>query len=487
MLRAVARRGDVRRSVSQFAVGAEGGDLLVVSVAVRQQSTAATPAKGNHSPTRVHDLAVHADQLDITADDQRSARIQPQLGLPTSAGGHRFIVHASAIPTIGEDQSGRSLVLERLPAGPGGYLLTMTQRTRASSQPGRPRPPEPRGALSAALLRALRHSPESLAGQSTEDLSDIAQRTGAGPVENDDFQLSLWLLYQLHYRGLAEIDDRWEWHPSLMSVTRILERPFEQQLRALAAPHLPADVVEPDDVPQALADVIRSADGPSLSSYLARHATREQFAEFLVHRSVYHLIEADPHSWAIPRLSGAPKVALVEIQADEYGGGRPEWMHAQLFADTMEDFGLDTTYASYVDVVPALTLLWVNTMSLFGLHRRLRGAACGHLAALEMTSSLPNRRYGNGLRRLGLSAPSTTCYFDEHVEADAVHEQIAAHDLAAALARQDSTVVTDILFGAACAVLTDAAVATHLLERWKRHPGSPSEGRASLIPAGSLG
>ena len=53
-----------------------------------------------------------------------------------------------------------------------------------------------------------------------------------------------------------------------------------------------------------------------------------QVREFIVHRSAYQLKEADPHSWAIPRLSGPPKAALVEIQADEYGGGRPERMHA---------------------------------------------------------------------------------------------------------------------------------------------------------------
>jgi len=60
-------------------------------------------------------------------------------------------------------------------------------------------------------------------------------------------------------------------------------------------------------------------DAPSLSTYIERDATREQCSSFLVHRSGYQLKEADPHSWAIARLSGAPKAALVEIQADEYG------------------------------------------------------------------------------------------------------------------------------------------------------------------------
>ena len=76
-------------------------------------------------------------------------------------------------------------------------------------------------------------------------------------------------------------------------------------------------------------------DGPSLSRHVERDATREQVLEFLIHRSAYQLKEADPHSWALPRLSGGPKAALVEIQADEYGGGRPERIHARLFADAM--------------------------------------------------------------------------------------------------------------------------------------------------------
>ena len=82
-----------------------------------------------------------------------------------------------------------------------------------------------------------------------------------------------------------------------------------------------------------------------------------------------------------------------------------------------------------------MTLATVNLMSLFGLHRRLRGAIVGHLALFEMTSSIPNRRYATGLRRLGLDDPAATRFFDEHVEADAVHEAIAAVDLAGGLAR----------------------------------------------------
>ena len=86
-------------------------------------------------------------------------------------------------------------------------------------------------------------------------------------------------------------------------------------------------------------------------------------------------------------------------------------------------------------------------MSLFGLHRRWRGAIVGHLALFEMTSSLPNRRYGNGLRRLGFGEEATD-FFDEHVEADAVHEKIAAVDLAGGLVRASPSSRRDVLCGA---------------------------------------
>ena len=48
-----------------------------------------------------------------------------------------------------------------------------------------------------------------------------------------------------------------------------------------------------------------------------------------------------------------PKAALIEIQADEYGGGRAERMHAALFARAMDALGLDSRYGAYVDHLPA--------------------------------------------------------------------------------------------------------------------------------------
>ncbi|HEX3004163.1 MAG TPA: iron-containing redox enzyme family protein, partial [Angustibacter sp.] len=87
--------------------------------------------------------------------------------------------------------------------------------------------------------------------------------------------------------------------------------------------------------------------------------------------------------------------------------------------------------------------------------------------AFEMTSTLPNKRYAQGLRRLD-APPEAVAYFDEHVEADAVHEQIAAHDLAGGLVRDEPGLAGDVLFGARVALALDALVSDGLVSAWKR-------------------
>ncbi|MBN1530950.1 MAG: iron-containing redox enzyme family protein [Thermoleophilaceae bacterium] len=313
-------------------------------------------------------------------------------------------------------------------------------------------PPEPRGPLSEQLLTALSGPPGALSGPA--DVVDPVD-----PLADEDLHLALYCCYELHYGGLPCVDDAWEWDPGLLEFRAALEEPFE------AALGTPAEGAEPEEMDLALRAISEASEAPSLSLFVERQADLEQVLEFVIHRSAYQLKEADPHSWALPRLSGPPKAALVEIQADEYGGGRPDRIHAALFARAMRALGLDPEPGAYLDVIPGHTLATVNLMSLFGLHRRLRGAIVGHLALFEMESSIPNRRYAAGLRRLG-QGEDATAFFDEHVEADAVHENIAAVDLAGGLARQQPELAADVLWGARCLAELDARWATRVLSAW---------------------
>jgi Iron-containing redox enzyme len=288
------------------------------------------------------------------------------------------------------------------------------------------------------------------------------------PLGDDDLQLALYLCYELHYRSFAEVASAWEWNPALLGARALLETASFGALDV----EVPHQEIAPGEVGDALFRLEADDKGVSLSRHLEIKPDLVQFREFVVHRSLYQLKEADPHSWVIPRIDGPAKTALLEVQSDEYGGGRPERMHSSLFAKTMRALDLDDRENAYLDRVPGVTLATVNLMSGFGLHRSRRGAIVGHLAMFEMTSAQPNRRYGNALRRLGFDAEATD-FYDEHVEADAVHENIAAYDLAGGLALQEPDLAADIIFGARAMLHLEDRFARRLLKAWE-------EGESSL-------
>ena len=321
--------------------------------------------------------------------------------------------------------------------------------------------PEPAGDLSAFLIDRLHRPVHALPAPPPAD----------DPLSGDDAQLFLYLCYELHYRGLPGVDEAWEWEPTLLAARARIEADFDAAVRELVgppeAPRLP--------VVEELHRVTNGNGGPSLSRHMLERGTLEQFREFAVHRSAYQLKEADPHSWGIPRLCGRAKSALVKIQSDEYGGGRPGQSHAELFAATMATMGLDPTYGAYLGRLPGTTLATTNLISYFGLHRRWRGALIGHLAAFEMTSVEPMSRYAQAAQCFGLP-PDATRFYDVHVVADVHHGALAATDLAGGLADAEPALAGDILFGARALIGIEERFADRLLRSW-------AGGRSSLRPA----
>lgn len=309
--------------------------------------------------------------------------------------------------------------------------------------------PKPRGTLSEALVASL--------------VNGAADSTYPAPGDAEDAALSLWILYELSYRGYDEVDDRLEWDPDLVRLRRGLEDDLEQRLRERWPGRPPRE--EGTDLAAALFAMIEADDGPSLARFVHKEATADQAIELLQCRSLYHLKESDPVAFALPRLPVGPRAALAELQYDEYGGGRPERLHAHLFAEGMAALGLIATEGGYVDQAPLEVLEQNNAMSLFGLNRRLRGAAVGHLAAFEATSSLPCRKMAQGFDRLGFPEQIRD-YYTEHVEADAVHEQLAARMICGALVEAEPETEDDVWFGAWTCLDTESRVARHLLERW---------------------
>ncbi|MBW9207072.1 iron-containing redox enzyme family protein [Mumia sp. zg.B53] len=326
--------------------------------------------------------------------------------------------------------------------------------------------PRPRGPLSARLRRLLLDGVEEIDDLETATEGHASSVPPDSVLHDEDLQLSLWMIYELSFRGFDDVDDRWEWAPEIAGLRTVLERPFEQWLRDVTEGWVSRTLAVEGDVADKIFALTDGFDeGPDLSRFIRKEATPDHVRDFLRQRSIYHLKESDPHTFVIPRLTGPAKAHLVELQYDEYGGGRPGFLHHELFAVTLREAGLDDAYGAYIEEADGPTLAATNAMSLLCLHRRLRGVAMGHLAAFEATSSIPCRRIAAGLRRTGFSDDAAR-YYDEHVEADAVHEQLAAREICGTLVDSGDVSVRDVVFGAAACLVLDRYQSESLMARW---------------------
>jgi Iron-containing redox enzyme len=316
--------------------------------------------------------------------------------------------------------------------------------------------PAAHGPLSTAVRRALAGPPSR----------DQFARIGTSVRDSDpfglDLQLALSMCYELHYRGFTGVDEAWEWNPALLGLRAELERVFLAGVRRDVGP-----VADQTAAAEMAAISVEPSDGTGPSYYLRDTGTWEQMREYFVHRSVYHLKEGDPHAFAIPRLIGMAKAAFVAVEFDEYGAGQGSRLHQQLFADLLSAAGLDATYLGYVDAVPAEALAAVNLMSLFGLHRSLRGAAVGHFASIEITSPPGSARMVAALRRMNAPAQCVE-FYSEHVEADAVHEHVVRDDVVGDLLRREPHLEADVVFGMRAHAAVEDRLAERIMTSWNQ-------------------
>ncbi|MFD6224233.1 iron-containing redox enzyme family protein [Nocardia asteroides] len=322
--------------------------------------------------------------------------------------------------------------------------------------------PVPRGDLSADIVDVLAGTPGAA----------VPAGTGLDPY-GEDLLLALHTCYELHYQGFAGVDEDWEWDPDLLRLRAGLERDLLAALRA--------DVPGGDDVTAELDQLLEPGDDSAgIAGFLADRGSADHLREYFVHRSIYHHIEADPYAWVIPRLRGTAKAALVAVEFDEFGGGRSDRVHAQLYADLLAGAGLDPGYLHYLDHVPTPMLALVDMMSLFGLHRGLRAASVGHFASVEITSSPASRRLADITATL-LPHPACAGFYREHVEADAVHEQVMRRDVLAEVLAAEPEAAADIVFGIQATNLLEQRFSDQVLSCW-------DTGRSSLLrPLGRSG
>ena len=205
---------------------------------------------------------------------------------------------------------------------------------------------------------------------------------------------------------------------------------------------------------------------------LERRATLDQFREFRCHRSAYQLKEADPSRMGGPAACrDGPKEALVEIQADEYGGGRPgPYARNSVRPGRCARLGLDANTGRTSTRSPGYDArVTVNLMSYVRppseAARSDRRPPRGYLRSHHRS---PNGRYARGLRRLGAGPGTPPSSSTSTSKPTRCTRAVAAHDLAAGVCELEPELAGDILFGASSLLLLDAQFAAMLLTCWER-------------------
>jgi hypothetical protein len=307
-----------------------------------------------------------------------------------------------------------------------------------------------------------------------EDALD-ALDDAAGFVHDEDAQLALWVLLELHRGGFDGVDDAWEWHPELSRIRTALGHRLEEVVLDEVAEAIddqgPVMVRDPAATLRA---VLGDPGGSPLDRHVRDEATLDEWRELLVLTSVRRLTEADTCSWVLPRVHGAARTALAEIHHGDHGAGDPARQRAALLARAMATSGVDATYAVHLDRLPAAALAVDSFAVVCGLQRRLLGASLGHLAMREATSVAPLGMYAAGARRLGLG-DDVTDYFDERAATAAIHDQIAAHAVCAPFVGGDLARAEQVLLGAVGGAWLDDQLADLVLASW-------TEDRSALLP-----
>jgi hypothetical protein len=290
------------------------------------------------------------------------------------------------------------------------------------------------------------------------------------PLSDDDFQLALFLCYELHCRGDDSV--QWEWDPGLLSFRGELEREF---LHALQKPNV--GEFPSKNILKELDAVVTRSRGDTVSANLANHADLDKVREYLVHFSIQQLKNADAQSFSVARLSGAARTAMVQMQFGDSGCGVASASTESLFGATMTALQLDPTPGVYAGHVPGVSLAGANLTSFFSLHRRWRGAMVGQVAVTKMMSSATMNECTRALRKLDVE-PYALRHFETRSRNDALHSLVARNRLIPSFLDTNASSATDILFGACSQLEIEANFNRYVLQAW-------SKNYSSLVPWGA--
>jgi Iron-containing redox enzyme len=184
------------------------------------------------------------------------------------------------------------------------------------------------------------------------------------------------------------------------------------------------------DVVQLITEAVLEDGAESeAASFIANHATREQFREVVAEYAVDGLTEAQNFFPAIPRLPIRAQMAVMRVLIDEFGCGNLQRAHSELYTELLDELDLPADIASHLESVSHETLAFVNCFYWLASRAPDVEYFLGALAYLEAFIPAGFAAFDAACRRLGIECG---LYYSEHIHIDDFHKQelqVAMHEL----------------------------------------------------------
>ncbi|SED71295.1 iron-containing redox enzyme family protein [Streptomyces sp. TLI_105] len=157
---------------------------------------------------------------------------------------------------------------------------------------------------------------------------------------------------------------------------------------------------------------------PESATFLAEHATLDQFKVIVRQFALDGLTESESLLPVVPRLPYRSAMAVFRVLIDELGCGNEEKAHSQLYRDLLTELGMSLELDDYLDETTPECYAYVNMFHWLASRASSPQYFLGAYAYFETSVLYAFQSFARAARRLGIVHDA---YYTEHLYIDSYH------------------------------------------------------------------
>ncbi|MFE5590802.1 iron-containing redox enzyme family protein [Streptomyces sp. NPDC056549] len=157
---------------------------------------------------------------------------------------------------------------------------------------------------------------------------------------------------------------------------------------------------------------------PESATFLAEHATLDQFKLIVREFALDGLTESESLLPVVPRLPYRSAMAVFRVLIDELGCGNEEKAHSQLYRDLLTELGMSLELDDYLDDTSPECYAYVNMFHWLASRAPSPQYFLGAYAYFETSVLYAFQSFARAARRLGIVHDA---YYTEHLYIDSYH------------------------------------------------------------------